>query len=84
MTKYTLALIIIFSSCIYGMETNFLLERTKSFFNITYLGTQINVTKESLFDISNKVTMIVLGQNEQNRFENKFNIKYKSYNFLKK
>ena len=65
MTKNIIIFPLLATTCIQGMETDSLLEITKKSFTITYHGTKINVTKESLFDISDKATMTVVGKHQQ-------------------
>jgi len=65
MKKHILLLPFLFPASIHSMETNSLLEITKKSFNIAYCGTKINVTKKSLFEISDKVTMTIVGKHQQ-------------------
>lgn len=65
MIKRILFFTFLFPTSIHSMETNSLLEITKKIFNIAYCGTNIHVTKEPLFEISDKVTMTVVGKHQQ-------------------
>lgn len=61
--------ILIFASlattCIHGMETVSSYQATINSWSIFYYGTKIHLTQESLFDISDKVDITVVGRYQQ-------------------